>query len=276
MLLTLPSNASLDKFPNTSTDFQTELYKELEMNRHELGLCELTFPHDFQPRIEVTAKSIGFGFVDANGYTERYYIPEGSYYSIGEMLESYEKYYMGDIFILQGFGDFRITFRRLVTSKKRPKQGVPINTDTADSSARHVPRTTHDSPEPYGLTPLGSVLDTITFRRVVSRRRGVVEFIFTPAIKLERIDKVYVYCDLIQPRPHGNKLQQLLRVVTVTAKPNENQINIFPKPYFFALARNNFRTIRIYLRDAAGNPIKFRKAPVTVTLRFRRRAVDSI
>ena len=81
---------------------------------------------------------------------------------------------------------------------------------------------------------------------------------------------LFVYCDIVKESVVGDSLSPLLRISIIPTEV-DNVNKIYNKPYYRNLARKNFETIHLYIRDEFGRPIQFQTGRVSVTLHFRRR-----
>ena len=81
MILTLPSNALMNTFPeNKANHFKVELLKELDLSdgEYEVGLMEINFPHDFQRRYTyLSGETIRLRYSETE--YEHFRIPEVKY-----------------------------------------------------------------------------------------------------------------------------------------------------------------------------------------------------
>lgn len=85
----------------------------------------------------------------------------------------------------------------------------------------------------------------------------------------EGLNSLYVYSDVVAETLVGDVMAPLLRLVRVGMGDRSNEI--FTKPYYKPVARLNYETVRIYIKNEFGENIPFRSGEVSVTLHFRRR-----
>ena len=71
-------------------------------------------------------------------------------------------------------------------------------------------------------------------------------------------EQLFVYSDIIEYQFIGSDMAQLLRVVTVNNKLNDSVNIIYNKPHYVSLLRKKINSIRMFMRDNQGNPIKFK------------------
>ena len=82
---------------------------------------------------------------------------------------------------------------------------------------------------------------------------------------------VFVYSDLVHPRPVGDVVVPLLRTLPPIDKTQETVHHLFEKPHYIPLARFQFDTVEILLTTDKGEQIAFVNGHTIVTLHFRRR-----
>ena len=85
--------------------------------------------------------------------------------------------------------------------------------------------------------------------------------------------KLFIYCDICEPRITGDVKTPLLRVVSVDTKNyvyGTTQVTQFSTPHYIPVLHTGFRTLEIDIRDNLGQPIPFDFGSLTVTLHFKR------
>ena len=82
---------------------------------------------------------------------------------------------------------------------------------------------------------------------------------------------VFVYSDLVHPRPVGDSMVPLLRSLPPINKADDIVHHTFEKPHYIPLARFQFDTIEILLTTDKGKEISFINGHTIVTLHFRQR-----
>ena len=89
--------------------------------------------------------------------------------------------------------------------------------------------------------------------------------------KINYINELYIYTDIIENQHVGSDMVKLLKVVNVNGFNGENSCNIFDFPHYLSLDTNYIDTIRVYIRDCYGNKIRFNEehSKVLVKLHFK-------
>ena len=90
----------------------------------------------------------------------------------------------------------------------------------------------------------------------------------------EDFKSVYVYSDFVSPRPVGDTMAPLLRIVPMSEKKKELVYRLYEKPLYVPLSRLPFNTTEILLTTDKGQPISFSSGSTIVTLHFRRKRPD--
>ncbi len=80
-----------------------------------------------------------------------------------------------------------------------------------------------------------------------------------------------VHCDLVAPQLVGNTYANLLRMVPVTGRLNENITNIYHDEQYLPVLNRNFESIEININDDSGKIINFQFGRTYITLHFRKR-----
>ena len=80
---------------------------------------------------------------------------------------------------------------------------------------------------------------------------------------------IYVYSDVVENTPVGDKKVPLLRTITMSSKKKATQTISFQHLVYQPVCCSSFRQISIYLRDITGKPVPFERGHVTVVLAFR-------
>ena len=89
-------------------------------------------------------------------------------------------------------------------------------------------------------------------------------------VNLNNTNTIFVYLDVIQSQIIGDTLTPLLDVIAVQGEPGNLVCRRFDKLHYKPILRKHFSDIHISLRDDQGEPIRFEKGKVIVTLHLRR------
>jgi len=98
---------------------------------------------------------------------------------------------------------------------------------------------------------------------------GRYEARYPPTVGLA-VNTLFIYTDIIEPQIVGNKLAPLLRIVPIEGSIGKLAYNSYPNPHYVDLLSNSFDTVRILLKDIAGNILNFEYGQVIVKLHFQK------
>lgn len=84
---------------------------------------------------------------------------------------------------------------------------------------------------------------------------------------------MYVYCDLVEPQLVGDTVAPLLKIVNIDAKNytyGAHNIVHFTDPHYVPLMKSSFESVEIDLRDSAGHHLPFHFGTTCMKLHLRR------
>ena len=243
--LTLPSNSSMDYFPNnTLTHYTTKLPQTIDLDGSwEMGLSEIHYPHSWfnvgknefwmRGQCKPAHQKLGKEII--------WQLPDGFYKSPKWMVAQLDK--------------------RINKSNLRDRFHIGVD-DINKRAYLQVKKNCQVILSPELKTVLG-------FRQQVFEE-GHHESDWVADLN-RGMNSLYVYCPLAAPRTVGDAQVPLLRIIPVEGKDAENIMRVFDPVQYFPLAQRNFHTIEIDIRDDTGKPVPFERGRVVVTLHFRKR-----
>ena len=86
-----------------------------------------------------------------------------------------------------------------------------------------------------------------------------------------RVNYLYVYYPLVEPRMVGDAQVPLLRIVPVAGRDGEMVTRVFDPVQYCPLAQRRFQDIQIDIRDDTEKVVPFERGRVVVTLHCRKR-----
>ena len=86
-----------------------------------------------------------------------------------------------------------------------------------------------------------------------------------------RVNSLYVYCTLVEPRMVGDAQVPLLRIVPVAGRNGEMMTRAFDHIQYCPLAQHRFQDIQLDIRDDTGKVVPFERGRVVVTLHCRKK-----
>lgn len=273
--LTLPSNSSLQYYPdNSASHYFTKLPQTIDLERDfEVGLSEIQLPNSYlnvakgecwidftallplDHKTQVLPFDKGLTLEERRPVKPRLEIPGGLYesseYFVRFVNSAAQKNFQ------RAHGDPVLKEKRMWLEYERASKTTLLRIHEENTMIRM---------SPVLQRVLGFSKNTFL---------GKGEYYSTTAVDLnENFKSAYVYCDLVSPRPVGDVMAPLLRIVPMTEKTQDVVHYIFEKPHYIPLSRSNFNSMEILLTTDAGKRFSFSTGNTIVTLHFRRRALE--
>lgn len=246
MRIVLPSNSSMQFFPNNSlAKYTVKLPKHLDFSdgKWEVGLMEVMFYKSWHnlrdgAKIHLEREDGGEG-----GYTVN--IPAGYYPSMSALCQKLNE-----------------CMRRQLDARMRSAVSFKF-----DEQSRLTMVSVNAVP---GFKIVYSdVLEDI-FKSPLPNVRGVGTRWFYTKAELPEIRDVMVYSDIVTPCLVGDTETNLLRVVPVQGEHWRMQWTPFTKIQYIPVSQSTTSTITIYLYTDWGEPVPFTDGRTTVTLDIRK------
>ena len=90
--------------------------------------------------------------------------------------------------------------------------------------------------------------------------------------ELQIITSIYVYCDIVQPQIVGNTMVLLLRTIPVSGNSGDVITKTFTNIQYVPVQTKSFEDIEILLRTDTGDSVPFESGKVIATLYFRKQS----
>ena len=239
--LHLPSNASLDKFPNnTLTEYRVGLPQTVSLTGDwEVALTEIHYPHswnnvqgNFENRFYLRNQEL-------DDMWEPLIVPQGHYSSVAGVITK---------------------INEVVSANNRFKDEVQLSLDTLNRKVTvHLQNKVEvyfsDIGQMLGFLPKEVISKTSTAEREADLDHGFHD--------------LYVYCDIIQPQYVGDALVPLLRILPVEGKDGERISKSFIRPQYLPVSRKQFESIEVNIKRDTGETVPFEFGRVLLTLHFR-------
>lgn len=245
--VTLISNSSLDVYPhNKASTFIVQLPHKILLNdAWVVGLAEIQYPYNF---FNVTENNNTLTHTHDSQIIKRS-IEIGFYKSVSELVEAVRNE-------TRDFGDW-IAFD---SSTNR------VKIDSKEVGSNEVQLTSNRSIKFHGLLALqlGFAPDTDVLNYDISPYVGNV-YLGIP-------DRIFLYCDLIEPQLIGYDSTQVLKIVNTTEKEvsfGTSCYRGFQKVQYVSLLKKEFDKVEIDLRDITGQYIPFRHGISSIKLHFK-------
>ena len=240
--VTLPSNSSMEYFPdNKTSNFVTKLSRTLQLDGEwEVCLAEIDYPHTWHNIRE--GKNYVEIYAPHDLYlvfkTVEFSIQPGYYEKVQDVINALHKAGLANLTdVVLSYDD---TFKRV----------------TVKCGRRVVIKLRGDIAKMFGF------LNNTTIS--ASDEKG-----FTLALPETGNQYFYIYTDIIKSPYHGDVVVPIFRTVTVKGEHGSYVSKNFERPHYVPLNKNIFDTISINIRDEAGDLVAFEHGKVIITLHFR-------
>jgi len=250
--LTLPSNASMDCYPdNTVAKYTTKLTNTIALDGNwEVGLVEIACPGSL---VNIHKNDCTFTVVDANlDVVKRYSLKPGYYRNVKEIVDGLNK-------VISETTDLMEIWRQ--------EESEPVANFAYNEAVRRV---IVNVKRPYRLR-----FNMLSRRIGISQSNGIYLGGRLMGRQLPRdkphIRSLYVYCDLLQAVPVGDTKAPLLRVVSAPQKGEKvNMHKTMTRMMYLPVQKKTFRHVEIQILDDTGGVIPFQDGKSIVVLEFRR------
>jgi len=297
--LTLPSNASLQVYPNnTTTSFTTKLsdYINLKGEGWEMALSEVHYPNTFLTISKANADIIVEERIkdDEEGKTAvgRVSHSEGEGGQTAELAEAVDT-----------TPDKARSNTLEIGRRRQKRRASPLRKITYSLSNAYI-RNEEDFVNSINYLLKGKIklLMNKEFKNVILTREddNITRFLFNPRLSLqlgflperwihEKMSRslhpvniangiprtMFIYCDLIKPQYVGDTTVPLLRIVNINNNMLQNfgsgSVSTFTLPHYVPISKKSFETIEIAVKDETGSSLPFMFGTLTVKLHFRQR-----
>ena len=239
--LTLPSNASLDVYPdNKIGSYRVKLPQTFDLNGEwEVGLYSAVYPNTWYT-LQKQQNHIYYSTDGGRSFWSSAVVDYGYYTSMSELIESI------NTALEKELGNINIAFA--------------LNPRT------HTVKLTIDKNHHIALH--GQLSKMLGFGGGDIKIRKSSE---SPYVSdLHDIASIFVYCNIVQPQIVGNASVPLLRTIAVSGKSGDIITETFNNIQYVPLQIKSFENIEILLRTDTGDPVPFERGKVIVTLYFRK------
>ena len=236
--ITLPSNTSLDLFPeNTSASFMVRLFKPLDLRGEwEVGLAEIQYPHTWYT-IPQAQKFIVYN--EGGEAKWRYHLRQGYYDNIPQLLGA---------------------MNALILKGPQPRPVVNFFYDEVAGKIRF------NGPQNYSF----SFEDQLATLLGVPIGKIVKKTIFSPDIT-GGFNSLYIYTDIVDHQLVGDTAAPLLRCVPVRGAIHDFTTITYDKPHYVAINKLHIKTISVEIKTHQNRHVSFCYGKVIVRLHLRQR-----
>jgi hypothetical protein len=269
--LTLPSNASMDIYPNNTLQrYTTRLSSPMNLHSsYEVALAQISFPNSFSRDSAVVLRSaeeeariLTYELIDLPEY-ER-------------LLPLDHSYLLPCTHGLKRYTNLKKLMKALNKEIKAYRTSVKDKSDPMADSGKDLPRLDYNQ-QTHNYVVLNDVSEThltsLYLGPKLASRFGFYPNQF-PSVPLKEEEKiitnnpvkevtenaiqsVYVYSSIIQPQYVGDSLVPLLRMCPVVGKMGDLTSIEFRRLHYYPLQNYSFQHVEISLVDDTGSPIEF-------------------
>ena len=243
--LTLPSNASLDVFPdNKTTEYRVKLPQPIELDGNwEVGLYSISYPHTWYTLRDINADT-HFYCDDGSGFYNTVKMDYGFYASIQEFIVDVNKGLKEETGDDSMYFTYSTKTGKVTCHLKKPRQKV------------FVART------------ISLILGYAGKETIIDVAKGAAQE--SPYVAdLSFFSFIFTYCNIVQPQIVGDTSAQLLRSIPVEGKYGDIVTKTFTNIQYVPVQTKSFGDVKILLRNDTGDPVPFERGKVIETLHFR-------
>ena len=242
--LTLPSNASMDVFPdNKIGSYHVKFPQTFDLNGEwEVGLYSISYPNTWYT-LQFQQNHIYYSLDGGKTFWSSAIVDYGYYTSIPELIKAIN-----------------------AAMKKELKNN---NITFSYNLRTHKVKVTLAAKHCVGLYgQLSKILGFGGGGDLKIRKTKESPYV----AELHGITSIYVYCNIVQPQVVGNSMVPLLRTIPVTGNPGDVITKTFTNIQYVPVQTKSFEDIEILLRTDTGDPVPFERGKVIATLYFRKQS----
>ena len=239
--LTLPSNASMDVFPdNKTTGYRVQLPQNIDLEGDwEVGLYSVTYPHAWYMLETIPGSHYAY-----------YGMPKGFFYGLSFEYGHYTA--MKDLLKA-------INTALVATGEVGDNIKLTYSTFTKKVSFQIKNK--------YELALYRPVSVIMGF----GNEEPIIEKTTTAPYMadLTVVSTIYLYCDIVEPQIVGDVNAQLLQIIPVEGTFGDTITKTFINTQYVPIRTKSFGNVEILLRTDTGDPVPFERGKVVTTLHFR-------
>ena len=239
--LTLPSNSSLNIFPdNKTTSYRVKLPQVIDLNGNwEVGLYTISYRNTW--------------YTLQNLENHIYYSKDGFFFETATVDYGYYE-----------------TTNELVKSVNSSLKKETKNDNVRLSYDVRTEKVTIHLKNGYQMVITGRMSIILGFG---GKEVKITKTTVSPYVAdLHGSMTIYIYCDIVLPQVVGDTNAKLLRSVPVQGKMGDVVMKTFTNIQYVPVQTKSFEDIDIILKDDEGNPVPFERGKVLVTLHFKQKS----
>ena len=237
--LTLPSNASLDVFPdNKTTSYRVKLPQSIDLEGNwEVGLYSVSYPNTWYTLQKGSDTHIFYA--DKSGVFQQAITDYGYYQSMQDLVKAVNKALARNV-----NDNIKLTYNAL-----NGKVTVQLKNG-------------------YQLGLIGRMSIILGFGN--NDLKIITKTTVSPYVTdLTVVSTIYVYCDIVEPQVVGDTSAQLLKSIPVEGTFGDIITKTFTNIQYVPIQRKSFEDVEVLLRSDTGDPVPFERGKVVTTLHFR-------
>ena len=240
--ITLPSNASLDVFPdNKTTSYRVKLPHTINLNGEwEVGLYSISYPNTWYTLRDIN-KDTHIYYKDKNGFYSVVKLDYGHYERIQDLIKNINS----------------------ALTKYAGKGNVTLSLNALTGKVKVQLKSK------YELILYGKMSIILGFG-APKERTEIKKTSESPYVAdLQIISTIYVYNNIVQPQIVGDTSAKLLKTIPVEGKYGDVITKTFTNIQYVPIQTKSFEDMEILLRTDTGEPVPFESGKVVITLHFR-------
>ena len=229
--LTLPSNASLNEFPNNkTTSYRVKLPQSIDLEGiWEVGLYSISYPNTWYT-LQKGVDTHPF-YADRTDLFQQAIMDYGYYQSMQELIKAANKALSRNV-----SDNIKLTYNAF-TGK------VTVQIKNGFQFAV--------------MKPLSIILG-FGGKDVMLKKTTESPYVADLTI--------YVYCDIVQPQIVGDTSAQLLKSIPAEGKLGDIIAKTFTNIQYVPIRTKSFEAVEVLLRNDTGDPVPFERGKVVITL----------
>jgi hypothetical protein len=244
--LTLPSNASLDVFPdNKTTEYHVQLPQSIDLEGDwETGVYSISYPYTWYTMQDNSTETHFLFKVPTSKWYDSAVLEYGHYETMNEFTKGMTDALETEI---GNRTDICLTYNA-ITGKVaiRLKPGCKL----------------------YLNNKLSLILGFGGKELMLDAAKGAVQE--SPLADLSFFSSIFTYCNIVQAQVVGDVNARLIKTVPVEGTYGDTITRTFTNIQYLPVETKSFEDVEIVLRTDTGDPVPFERGKVVVTLHFRK------
>ena len=237
--LTLPSNASLNEFPNNkTTSYRVKLPQSIDLEGvWEVGLYSISYPNTWYTLQKGVDTHLFYA--DRTGLFQQAIMDYGYYQSMQELIKAANKALSRNV-----SDNIKLTYNALTG-----KVTVQIKNGFQFAVMKQL-----------------SIILGFGGKDVMLKKTTESPYV----ADLTTVSTIYVYCDIVEPQIVGDTSAQLLKSIPAEGRFGDIIAKTFTNIQYVPIRTKSFEALEVLLRNDTGDPVPFERGKVVITLHFRK------